>query len=179
MNWLDLLLLLIIALAAGRGYKRGFIIEFCSFLALWLGVYAALHFSAPVARWFALEEERSITAFLITFVAVLVLVHLLARALTLLIDLAQMGWANKLAGVGAGMLRSVFLLSILLNLLLAYTRGQLPPVALREDSVLAGPITRVSPILLPALGESKWVEQMLEDLQREARHWTGDPSMGD
>ncbi len=174
-NWLDLIILLILGIAAAKGYKRGFIIEVCSFLAVLVGVYAAVHFSDAVAAWSGLDPERRITAFLITFLLVLLLVHLLARALTKLIDLAMLGWANKIAGIGTGLLRSAFILSVILNLFLAYSGGGIPPAEARAGSVLMEPIRSFSTFLLPKLKDPKWVDDMLKDLRREAELWREDP----
>jgi membrane protein required for colicin V production len=172
LNWLDLLLLILIGLAAAKGFKRGFIVEICSFAALWIGVYMALHFSKLIAHWLDLQENNKITAFLITFLGVLLLVHVLARMLTTLINIVQMGWANRIAGIGAGMLRSAFMLSVMLNLLLAYTDNELPPLEARERSALHDPIRAFSPLLLPRLRETKWVKEMIEQLKEEAAGWT-------
>lgn len=171
MNWLDLLLLFMLGIAALRGFQRGFIIEICSFIALWLGVYAGLHFSGTVAEWLDLEKDSRITSFVITFLGVLFLVHMIARGLTTLIDLALLGFANKLAGVGVAVLRSAFMLSITLNILLAYTDNSIPPPEVRAGSVLHGPIRSFSPTLLPVLSETKWVKDMIEQLKQEALEW--------
>ncbi len=174
LTWLDLLFLVLIGLAAARGFSRGFIIELCSLLALWVGVYAALHFSDQVSQLIGLDPDKKITAFVITFVIVLLLVHLLARALTTLIDIALLGMANKVAGIGMGVVRSIFMLSITLNLLIAYSDGSIPPADIRSASLLAAPIRSLAPILLPALGETKWVKAVIEDLKEEAEQWKDD-----
>ncbi len=171
LNWLDLLLLIVIGIAAARGYQRGFIVEICSFMALWLGVFVALRFSGMVAHYIDLPENSKITAFLITFLGVLVAVHLLAKALTALINLAMMGWANKIAGLGAAIIRSCFMLSVTLNLVLAYTDNGIPPVEAREASALHDPIRSFAPLLLPDMQETKWVKEIIEQLKEEAARW--------
>jgi len=171
-NWLDIVLLILIGLAAAKGYKRGAIIEICSLAALFLGVYAAVHFSGMISTALGLGEERTITSFLITFLIVLLAVHLLARALTALIDIAMLGWANRIAGIGVAAVRSAFMLSILVNLLASYTDGRIPPENARNGSALYAPIAAFAPVVLPPLAESKWVKDLIERTKAEAAGWT-------
>ena len=45
MNKIDILLLVILAFGAVRGFMRGVIIEMASLLAIVIGIYGAIHFS--------------------------------------------------------------------------------------------------------------------------------------
>ncbi len=170
-NWLDLVIVIAIGMASIRGFQRGFFIEVGSLIALWLGVYAAINFSGHVATWFDLGEHREILSFLITFLLVLFLVHLAARALTAVIEIAMLGWANRIAGVFVAMLRSAFVLSIALNIVIAYTDGSVPPRPARERSALNSPILALAPAILPQLGETKWVRSMIEQIESEVTTW--------
>ena len=167
MNWLDWLLLVLIGLAAFKGFSRGFIIELASLVALVAGIWAGVHFSDKVTGMLGLEVQNSALAFLVTFVVVLLAVHLLARFMTTLIDMAQLSLPNKLAGVLFGALRSVFTLSILLNILAGYGKGELPPKPVVDGSALYGPMLATAPMIVPALGSTKWISNAL-DAVREA-----------
>lgn len=167
MNWLDWVLLILLLLAGLKGFQRGFVVELASLVALVLGIWAGVHVSDRVAALLGIGPDQRALAFLVTFLLVLIGVHLLAHVLTRLIDLAQLGLPNKLAGVGFGMLRSAFALSVLLNLLTAYTEGALPPADTRADSRLAGPIGAFAPAVLPVLRETKWVRDALEQARQE------------
>jgi membrane protein required for colicin V production len=175
-NWLDWLLLLLFALAAFQGFRRGFIIEVCSLLALLLGIWAAVQFSERVGAAVGLSPDRTAIAFLITFVAVLIGVHLLGRALTKLVDMAMLGIPNKLAGIAFGVVRSAFTLSIVLNLLVGWSDGRMPSPEVRNASSLHGPVRAFAPFIIPALGETKWVKEVVEQLKQEALElWEGQP----
>ena len=158
MNWLDWLLLGILAWAAIQGFQRGFIIELASMVALVAGIWAAVHFSDRFAAAVGIDAESTALAFLLTFLAVLLVVHLLARFLTTLIDIAQLGVPNKLAGIVFGMLRSAFSLSVALNLLVGYSKGGMPSAEVRSGSAFYAPLRGFAPLLIPALGETKWVQ---------------------
>jgi membrane protein required for colicin V production len=166
-NWLDLIIIIWVCFAGISGYRRGFIVEVCSLLALFAGIHVAVHCSGAVASWLGISPDRTIIAFLVTFIIVVVLMHLLAKALTTLIDLAMLGLANRIAGVVAGMVRSLFMMSVVLNLLLAYSDGTMPPADVREGSRFAEPIRAFAPVLIPGLGETKWVNDMIRRLQEE------------
>ena len=80
MNVLDILILIPIAFGIWRGFKKGFIIELFTFLALFIGLYAGIHFSDGVASF--LQEKFSITseylptiAFTITFLLIGAMVY--------------------------------------------------------------------------------------------------------
>ena len=156
-----------LAMAAFKGFQRGFIIELASLVALVLGIWAGIHLSERVTAALGLEVESAALAFLITFILVLVAVHLLARFLTKLIDLAQLGIPNKLAGILFGVVRSAFVLSIVLNLLASYTEGNFPPEEVRQGSTLHAPIRAFAPLLVPALEETKWVRRVMDAVKEE------------
>jgi membrane protein required for colicin V production len=174
MNWLDWLLLGILAWSAIQGFQRGFIIELASLLALVAGIWVAVHFSDRFAAAVGIDAENTALAFLLTFLAVLLGVHLLARFLTTLIDIAQLGVPNKLAGIAFGMLRSAFSLSVALNLLVGYTEGAMPADDARKGSKLYTPVRAFAPLIVPVLGETKWVKDAVDAVKREVEDISSD-----
>jgi membrane protein required for colicin V production len=168
MNWLDWSLMLLLGLAAFRGFQRGFIIELAALLALVLGIRAATRVSDRVAAALGIGEENAALAFLVTFLGVLLLVHIMARLLTTLIELAQLGLPNKLAGIAFGIVRSAFVLSVMLNLLVGYTEGAMPPAGTRDASAMYGPMRGFAPLLVPALGDTEWVQWAVGEMREGA-----------
>lgn len=166
MNWLDLILIIILGIAAVRGFFRGFIIEACSLLGLVVGIWAGVHLNTRAAQWIGLDPGQEVLSFIIVFLAVLIGAHLIGKALTKVIDIAQLSLPNKLAGVVFGIVRSAFVLSVLLNILFAkeaaaWTPKQVP----REGSALYEPLRAFAPMILPALGETKWVKRAVEEMK--------------
>lgn len=169
MNWLDWTLLVLLAAAAVRGFFRGFVVELASLVALVLGIWAASHYNARVAAWLGLEAQQEVVSFIVTFIGVLVLVHLLARVVTKAMDLAQLGLPNKVAGLFFGALRASFMLSVALNLLMA--RAEVSGIVSRgtlEGSVLYAPLRAFAPMVVPALGDTRWVRDVME----AAKEWS-------
>lgn len=100
---LDLLIVLLLAYGFFKGLKNGFIISLVSLIALIAGAYISLRFSfhikaflEPQVNWN--PNVLTITAFVITFLLVLIGLHLLGKILTKLIDVLALGFLNKLTG---------------------------------------------------------------------------------
>ena len=168
MNWLDWAIIIVLAAASLRGFTRGFIVELASLVALVAGIWAATHFSSNVATAIGLDPAKEILAFVVTFLLVLIGAHLLARFLTTLLDAAELGLPNKLAGIVFGALRSAFTLSIALNLLLGFSKGDMPPKRVRDGSQFCEPLRAFAPMIIPALGETKWVQDVMEKMKEQA-----------
>ncbi|MCB0768966.1 MAG: CvpA family protein [Flavobacteriales bacterium] len=169
MNWLDWVLVALLVFAAFKGFSRGFIVEVGSLVALVGGVWAGIHLSERVVDAIGLDTKSAAVAFLVTFLLVLVGVHLLAKGLTTLIDMAQLSLPNKWAGVAFGLLRSAFTISIALNLMAGSRDGSLPSDRVREGSSLYAPIQSFAPFVVPVLGETKWLAHAMGKLQEEIR----------
>ena len=110
MNYLDFIILAIVALLVINGVRKGFIISLASLIALALGIYLAVNFSNyldgvlmehinPSRKWLP------ILSFTITFLAVVIIVMIIAKALEKVVDLVGMGILNSIAGGFFGLLR--------------------------------------------------------------------------
>ncbi len=175
MNWIDYAIIALVLFAAVHGFMRGFIIEVCGLLGLVLGIWGAIHFNDRVAQWLGLGTDRETISFLITVIIILVLVNLLGRALTKVIDIAQLSLPNKVAGTLFGAVRKVFVLSVVLNILFAkHDSAWAPSLEAQRRSVLFEPLRAVAPAIIPALGRTKWVKKAIEDVKREVSGSLGD-----
>ncbi len=165
MNGLDWALSALLAFAAVRGFSRGFVVELASLLGIIIGIWVASRYNARVATWAGLDPAHEIIPFLITFIIVLVLVHLLAKVITKAMDMAMLGLPNKVAGTVFGLLRSAFVLSVLLNLLLVRPGAKdMFPAGVVEGSVLIGPMRALAPFVVPAWSENRWFHQATDEV---------------
>jgi membrane protein required for colicin V production len=103
-----------------RGFWNGFFIEIASLLSLILGIYLALKFSSFSQEVISLHVSWSpktiqITAFALTFIAVIVGLSVLAKLMTTVAKFAGMGLINKFAGAFFGVLKTVLLISVTLH----------------------------------------------------------------
>ncbi len=117
--FLDIVVVLLLVLALVKGLRKGFIVGVFSILAFIIGLAAALKLSSLVAGYLGQHTAVSarwlpVLAFALVFIAVVFLVRLGARAIEGVVQLALMGWLNKLGGVILFALLYLFILSILL-----------------------------------------------------------------
>ncbi len=80
MNWIDFIIIILLVFGLARGFINGFIKELASLLALILGIWGAIKFSAFTAGklydYFDMTGQYvGIIAFLITFVIIVVIIH--------------------------------------------------------------------------------------------------------
>jgi membrane protein required for colicin V production len=101
---IDIILIILLISAVIKGMRNGFVIAVFSFLAVIIGLAAALKLSTWVAGW--LQESTSIKAswlpflaFALIMIGVILLVRLGALAIQSALKMVMMGWLNKLAGI--------------------------------------------------------------------------------
>ena len=116
---LDIIVAILFVLALFKGFSKGFIVAFFSFVAFFVGLAAALKLSAVAANY--LGENTNISqrwlpfvAFIVVFLIVVLLVRIGAKLLEKTASLVMLGWLNKLGGFLLYALLYLFVLSILL-----------------------------------------------------------------
>lgn len=107
-----------LAWAMFNGFRKGLIIKVASIVALVLGIYAGFHFSSFAADLLNQQFDWStrtteVGAFGLTFLAVVVGVHFIAKLLEKIVDLTALSLLNKLGGLVLGLVQALFLLSAL------------------------------------------------------------------
>ena len=157
MNYIDLILLILLLWSAYRGFKNGLIIEAASLAALILGIFGAIRFSGLTAdilvTKFGWETQYlSLIAFAITFVIIVILVHLLAHAIDKLVKAIALGFINRILGILFGILKTAFILSIILVILNTIDRKtHFLPEDKIDESLLYRPISNFAPAIFPFL----------------------------
>lgn len=164
MNFIDIVFVAFLGYALYKGIKNGFFVELASLIALVAGIFVALKFSDYAKS--ILENHVSwnpkyieITAFALTFIAVVLIIHFSAKILTKIADFAFLGWINKLAGALFSMIKTILALSIAilifekinLNHIITYQETI-------DDSMFYNPIKKVSEFVYPKVEE--WYESI-------------------
>jgi membrane protein required for colicin V production len=172
MNYIDLILVIFLLWAAYKGFKNGLIIEVASLAALILGIFGAIKFSGLTAdflveRFDMTSKYLSLIAFAITFVCIVIVVHLLARILDKLVKAIALGFINRLSGVVFGIVKVVFILSIVLVILNAINRkANFLPKEKLDESFLYWPISNFAPAIFNELNFNE-IRENLKDLQEK------------
>jgi membrane protein required for colicin V production len=101
---LDILFAITLLFAVFKGWKKGLIVGVFSLLALIAGAAAALKLSGSFGLYLRKVTGHPsplwpVVTFILIFLVVAVLVHLIARMLEKTSQLAMLGWVNRLGGI--------------------------------------------------------------------------------
>jgi membrane protein required for colicin V production len=101
---LDIIVAVILILAIIKGYRQGLIVALFSFIALAIGLAAALKLSVVVAGYIGNAVNVSdkwlpIVSFAVVFLIVVLLVKLGAKFIQKTVELAMLGWVNRVGGI--------------------------------------------------------------------------------
>lgn len=101
---LDIILAIILILAIIKGYQRGLIVGVFSLIAIIIGLAAAIKLSAVVAGYLGKAIKISDTwlpviSFAVVFIIVVLLIRLGANLLQKTVEIALLGWVNRLGGI--------------------------------------------------------------------------------
>lgn len=122
MNKLDIIILIILAIGAFNGYRNGFLMGLASLLAIVLGIFGGFKLMGEgmlfLQRHFNADQSvLPYLSFIVIFVGIVILVHLVGRTLKATIDKTFLGSMDQAMGAVLGVVKSVFLLSVLLWIL--------------------------------------------------------------
>jgi len=155
MNFIDIFLGIILVIAIIRGFRNGLIIELASLASLILGIWGAVKFS----DWFASFISRttgfksdytSLIAFVIIFIGIVILIHVLAKLLDKVANAIALGFINRLAGIVFSLLKTSIILCVLILLINNVDENfHFLPAQQKPESKLYHPMKKVVPTLLP------------------------------
>ncbi|MCX6225633.1 MAG: CvpA family protein [Bacteroidia bacterium] len=156
MNWLDIVIILILAGGLASGYKNGFVGELASIAGLVLGIWGAIKFSwwtADLLEGFGLKFSlMPIISFIVTFLIITIIMQIIAVIIRKLLEAISLNWINKVAGIFAGILKAAIFVSVILLVLDAISqRSPIIKETTRSKSLLYEPVSEIVPTLLPFL----------------------------
>lgn len=104
MQPVDLVILLCFIPALIRGLSKGLLKQLVALVSLFVGAWCAFRFSSLLAGVLADKmglnhQIVNIIAFIIIVIAAIVALSLLGKLLTKTVELASLGWLNKLLGI--------------------------------------------------------------------------------
>ena len=169
----DLIIAVLLGYALFKGLQKGLIVAVISLIALIAGIYLSLRFSfyAPTflfenTEWSA--NTITIGAFFITFLVVLLLLYVLGKMLTKMIDAVALGFLNKLAGALFEGIKMVLIISVFLNLFQKINYNNLIVTEEKlETSVFYKPVEEVSKKVFPLM--DKWYKLALEEATKSVK----------
>lgn len=154
---IDIVLGLILVIGLIKGLRKGFIIELTSLISLIAGIYGAIHFSYFTVDF--IDDYMSwnpdyinLIAFILTFIIIVVGISILGKLITKTAELIQLGMLNKLLGAIFGVLKTGFVLGIILLFFSAFnTNEEIIEHEKVEASVIYPSLEKFGESILPSV----------------------------
>jgi len=115
----DIVLSIILVIGAFGGYRKGFLTELFSLLAIVLGVLAGFKLMGEamimLSQHYSIDDKiLPYVSFAVVFLIVVILVSLLGKLLKSSLEKSTLGSVDQLLGGALGILRTAFMLSVVL-----------------------------------------------------------------
>lgn len=116
MSWLDIVIIVVIAIGAVNGLRIGIIKATLSLAGLIIGIILAGRYYAPFSEQlsFIPQAGAKVVAFAIILVGVMIIAGLLTRFLKWAVSVVMLGWVNYLGGAVFGLVLGAIFCSALL-----------------------------------------------------------------
>lgn len=154
MNPFDVFIILVLAYSTVRGLFRGLVKEVSSIIGVLGGFYAAYSYYPMVAKLLSgLVAEQSylnILSFLIIFCGILIIISILGVVIKYLLNVAFLGWIDRVCGVGFGLIKGVLIVTVLFIILTTFlSKG----AQLIKKSILAPHVIWISEKMVGLVSE--------------------------
>ena len=153
MNWLDIVIVLVIAFFASTAFRAGLIREVVTLASVVVGVVIAGIFYDDLARDVLTFIDDEKTALVVGFLVLLGAVYLAGQLVAVMLKQAAallfLGWADHAGGALFGLIKGLIVVEVLLVLLVTF-----PRLGLKSDidgSALASVFLDAAPLLLLVL----------------------------
>lgn len=150
MNWLDIVILVIVAGGAFSGLRRGLIKSVLSLAGIIIGVVLAGQLYTQVAGMLTFISQEKIAdavAFIIILGVVMIIASVIASMLKWVVSLVMLGWVNRLGGAVFGGLLAAISIGAVLTIWIRF----LGTPSFITESGLAGIILSRFPAVLALL----------------------------
>ena len=156
---MDIIILICFIPAIIRGLQKGFIEQAVALVSLVLGAWLAFRFSSVVSGWLhpyleVSETVLNVISFAVIVIAVVLILFLLGRLLTGIVNLVLLGWLDRLLGLVFAILKAALIIGLAvvlfdtLNLKFEFVKAEV-----LDASVLYNPIKDLAYAIFPYLKE--------------------------
>jgi membrane protein required for colicin V production len=166
---LDLIVVVLIALAIFKGLRRGLIVGIFSLVAIIIGLAAAIKLSSIVAGKLkdsikVSDQWLPIISFAVVFIITLLLVHLGAKFIEKMVEAVMLGWVNRIGG--AILYLAMYL--IIFSVILFYAEQvNIVKEETKQKSLTYSYIQPIGPKAINGFGKVlPFFRNMFEDLQQ-------------
>lgn len=159
MNPFDIFIIIVISYSIIRGLFRGLVKEVSSIIGVLGGFYAAYSYYPMVAKLLAgIVKDQSylnILSFLIIFCGILIAISILGVVIKYLLNVAFLGWIDRICGVGFGLIKGVLIVTVIFIILTTFLSKGTPLI---KKSILAPHVIWIS---------EKMVGLVSDDMKKE------------
>ena len=145
MNPFDVFIILIMGYSIIRGLFRGLVKEVSSIIGVLGGFYAAYSYYPMVAKLLSgvIDEQSylNILSFLIIFCSILIIISILGVVIKYLLNVAFLGWIDRICGLGFGLIKGVLIVSVIFIILTTFLSKGAPII---KKSILAPHVIWIS-----------------------------------
>jgi membrane protein required for colicin V production len=122
---IDIIILIILALGAYEGYKKGLLMTIVGLIAFVFAIMLGVYFMEPVSKMLAerLDELTfafPVIAFFIVFIITLLIVNIAGWILKKMMNMILLGSVDSIAGAILGIVKSAFFISLFMWLSLGF-----------------------------------------------------------
>lgn len=172
MSFFDIIVAALLAFSLYKGIKNGLFVEVASLVSLLLGIYLAIKFSSLMTGMISKHVSWNptniqITAFILTFILVVIGVYFLAKILTGIADFAMLGWMNKLGGGFFRVLKTILILSIFIAFFEKINfNNTFAKKETLDNYIFYNPVKKVAAFVYPSI--EKWYETFKKEHSQKA-----------
>jgi membrane protein required for colicin V production len=170
MNALDIVIGIILVFTLVRGIFRGLVVEISSIIGIFGGIYGAVFYYQAAAqflqRWISDTAYTNIIGFLLIFGVIFVLVGILGVVIKYLLNIASLGWFDRLCGAAFGGVKGILIASVLLFALTTFLPGGTPLIKTSRLAPHVAVITEGIVKIIPQNMKQRFGEKY-KDVKRE------------
>ena len=150
MNWLDIVIIVVIAISAFGGLKNGLIKAVLSLAGLIVGVVLAGRYYTPLSEQLTFIPQDKIArnvAFAIILIGVMIIAGVLANLLKWAVSAVMLGWVNRIGGAVFGLVLGAVFCGALLAMWIKFMGIQ----SIIVESAMANMLLDFFPVVLALL----------------------------
>lgn len=170
MNALDIVIGIILVFGLVRGIFRGLVEEISSIIGIFGGIYGAVFYYPTAAkflgRWISDSGYANIIGFLVIFGVIFILVGILGVLIKYLLNIASLGWFDRLCGAAFGSVKGILIASVLLLALTTFLPGGTPLIKTSRLAPHVAVITETIVKIVPQDMKLRFGEKY-KDVKRE------------
>ena len=160
MNFIDIIIIILVLIAAFKGFVNGLIKELISLISLIAGIYVASYFSVYVEQQLnynfpKIEEYNAIISFALVFTTIYLSLKLAGIIIHKFVKIIQLNLINKISGLLFGSIKAILIISFVLLEInhLEQSFNTTIPKKQKEESKLYPLVENIIPTVIPIVKE--------------------------